>query len=121
MVRDRAVGKVLTKSGDEAGDRASRLLIGCATIATARLALAVPTRRAPGTPFGFRESLNWMSRWRERDREARGRALRARDTGLRLSWSRDSQPCYRDPSRLSQLSGRHPRGDFSPGRRCRSA
>lgn len=39
-----------------------------------------------------------MSRWGERDRDARIRALRARDTGLRLSWSRDSQLCSRDPS-----------------------
>lgn len=47
-----------------------------------------------------------MSRRGERDRDAQGGALRAGDTSLRLSWSRDTQPCYPIPRHCSQLSGR---------------
>lgn len=78
---------------------ASRLLMGCTPIATARQAFAV--RPAPARRLEPRSALrkpDWGSRWGERDRDARVRALRARDTGLRLSWSRDSQLCSRDPS-----------------------
>lgn len=47
-----------------------------------------------------------MSRWGGRDRDAQVGAPRAGDPSLRLSWSRDTQPCYLIPLHCSQLSGR---------------
>lgn len=64
---------------------ASRLLTGCTPIATASQAFAVSCGPAPAVQnpqAGCRESLKWMSRWGERDRDAQIRVLRARDAGF---------------------------------------
>lgn len=92
---------MLTKSGDEGGN------LGIQTAGWVHTYRDKPGRpslfstylpRRTNPEAGCRESLNWMLRWGERDHDAQVRALGAWDTGLRLSWSRNTQLCSRNPS-----------------------
>ena len=92
---------MLTKSGDEVGIRGVQAadLGAHRSPQSGRLSLLATHLPAlpSGTPkAGCLESLNWMSRWGEAERDARVGALRGRGGWSGLSWSRDSQLFYRD-------------------------
>lgn len=92
---------MLTKSGDEGGNLGIQTAGWVRTYRDSQAGLRCSPHTCPhrtNPEAGCREGLNWMSRWGERDHDAQVRALGAWDTGLRLSWSRNTQFCYRDPS-----------------------
>lgn len=100
---------MLTKSGDEFGIWGVQAadLGEHRSPESGRLSLLATHLPAllSGTPkASCLENLNWMLWWGEPERDARVGALQGRGGWSWLSWSRDSQPCYRDSAPLQSAA-----------------